>query len=161
MISKERISTALLDIDHWLPNYIGLPYKHLGNDRNGIDCFNLPRLVYKEVLNEEIPYSTQDSGCDVDINWYSRTETANILIDRAKAQWGWQIVDVPQPFDIILLSIGATNSPNHCALFLNNKRILQVADGHPSWVTKYGKHYQQYTIKIGRWNRYLYKGSNE
>lgn len=155
MISEQKISTALLDIDNWLPNYIGLPYKHLGNSREGIDCFNLVALVYKEVLGEEIPYNTQDSGCDVSLDWYSRTETANIFVDRAKPKWGWEIVDTPKPFDVCLMSIGATNAPNHCALYLNNKRILQVTDGHVSWVTKYGRVYQQYTVKVGRWNRNL------
>lgn len=155
MINKEIILTALSDIDHWLPNYIGLPYKHLGNDREGIDCFNLITLIYREVLNEDIPYNTQDSGCDISLDWYSKAETANILYDRAKPTWGWQIVERAQPFDVLLLSIGSTNAPNHCALMLNNNKILQVSDGHPSWVTKYGRHYQQYTIKIGRWNRNL------
>ncbi len=158
MISEQKISTALSDINNWLPNYIGLPYKHLGNTRDGIDCFNLITLVYKEVLQEEIPYSTQDSGCDVSLDWYARTETANILFDRAKPKWGWEIVEKVKPFDVVLMSIGATNGPNHCALYLNNNRILQVTDGHTSWVTKYGRYYQQYTIRIGRWNRHAYKG---
>lgn len=154
MIPKETISKALSEIDLWLPNYIGLPYKHLGNDRDGIDCFNLGRLVLNNELNAEIPYSTQDSDCDVDVNWYCNTKTANILADRAQPKWGWEIISRPEPFAMILLSIGATNAPNHCALYLNNS-ILQISDGKTSWVSPYGRHYQQYTIKIARWNKNL------
>lgn len=155
MITQQTISQALCDIDKWLPNYLGIPYKHLGNDRNGIDCFNLGRLVYSEVLGEDIPYSTQDSGCDVSTDWYTKTETANILLNRAGPKYGWQMVTEKQPFDMILMSIGATNAPNHCGLYLGNHGILQVMQGHPSWVSKYGRTLQQYTVRIGRWNRNL------
>mgnify|MGYP002631672303 CR=1 FL=1 len=155
MIPTETISKALLDIDNWLPNYLGLPYKHLGNTREGIDCFNLPVLIYKEVLNEIIPYNTQDSGCDVSVDWYGKVETSNILAERASPRYGWEVVTKLRPFDLILLSIGATNAPNHCAMYISNNKILQVMQGYPSWVTKYGVYYKQYTIKAARWNRNL------
>lgn len=154
MITKEKISKALSEIDYWIPNYIGLPYKHLGNTLEGIDCFNLGRLILNEQLDAEIPYSTQDSGCDVDVNWYSNTKTANILAERANPKWGWEIIAKPEPFCMVLFSIGATNVPNHCALYLDNK-IIQVAENHPSWVSPYGRYYQQYTVKLARWNKNL------
>ena len=34
--------------------YLHIPYKHLGRDRNGIDCWGLPILYYKEILNIEL-----------------------------------------------------------------------------------------------------------
>ena len=150
MITNEIISKAVSDIDNWLPNYLNLPYKHLGNDRSGIDCFNLCALIYREVLNIEIPYTTQDSGCDVSVNWYDSNLTANILIDRATPKWGWDIVTEPISFDIVLMSIGATSAPNHCALFLDNK-ILQIMEGRPSCIAEYKRYYKQYTVKVGRW----------
>lgn len=142
---------AVTDIDSWLPQYLNLPYKHLGNDRQGIDCFNLCRLVYLEQLGITIPYSTLDSNCDVDENWYNNSNTANILVNRANPQWGWEIVKEPRSFDVVLMSIGATTAPNHCGLFLENK-LLQVMTGRTSWISTYGKYYKQYTVKVGRWN---------
>jgi cell wall-associated NlpC family hydrolase len=129
---------------------LNLPYKHLGNSKEGIDCFNLCVLIYKEILGVKIPYNTTDSGCDVDLNWYSRPETSNILLERANAKWGWDIVQTPQPFDVILMSIGSTNAPNHCGLFLGRK-LLQITEGRNSWVSSYNRYYEQYTVKIGRW----------
>ena len=150
MITNEIISKAVSDIDSWLPNYLELPYKHLGNDRAGIDCFNLCVLIYKEILRVDIPYNTQDSGCDVSIDWYNSNLTANILIDRATPKWGWNTVTEPRSFDVILMSIGATSAPNHCGLFLDNK-LLQIMEGRPSWVSAYKRYHKQYTVKIGRW----------
>jgi len=34
--------------------YIGLPFKHHGRDVDGIDCWGLPMLYYKEVLGVEL-----------------------------------------------------------------------------------------------------------
>lgn len=143
---------AVTDINNWLPNYLNLPYKHLGNSREGIDCFNLCRLVYLEQLGVEIPYTTLDSDCDVNENWYNSTKTANILVDRANSKWGWDIVTEPRSFDVILMSIGSTTAPNHCGLFIENK-LLQVMTDRVSWVAPYGKYYKQYTVRIGRWNK--------
>jgi hypothetical protein len=131
-----------------------LPYKHLGNSIEGIDCFNLGRLILNNELDAGIPYSTQDSGCDVDTNWYNKTETANILAERAQPKWGWEPINNPEPFCMILFSLGATNAPNHCALYLQNN-IIQVTEGHPSWISPYGNYYKQYTIKIAKWNKNL------
>jgi len=143
-------------IETWIPNYIGLPYKHLGNDpKTGIDCFNLGRLVLNNELGAEIPYTTQDSGCDVATNWYSKTETANILFSRAERKWGWETIDRPEPFCMILFSIGATNYPNHCGLYLGGNKFLQVTEGHNSWVSPYGNYYKQFTIRMCRWNKNL------
>ena len=93
------------------------------------------------------------------IDWYSLPKTANILSERACPKWGWEIVSHPRPFDVILISLGSTNAPNHCALFLGGyqggNKLLQVMEGHPSYVVPYGRYYQQYTIKIGRWNKNL------
>lgn len=148
------IAKSISDINNWLPSYLNLPYKHLGNSREGIDCFNLCRLVLEEQLGYNIPYTTQDSGCDVDVDWYSKTKTANILFDRANPVWGWDVVQEPQSFDVILLSIGSTNAPNHCALLLG-KQLLQISEGKTSFMSPYGRYYKQYTVRVGRWNNNL------
>ena len=45
----------------WYNSYTGFPYKHLGDDKEtGIDCFNLCRLVFRNELNIDIPYTTSD-----------------------------------------------------------------------------------------------------
>lgn len=152
MIPKETLSEAASNINNWLPNYIGLPYKHLGITRDGIDCFNLCHLVYKEQLDVIIPYTTQDTTCSLDVDWYNQLETQTILIDRASAKWGWKIVEKPEIFDIVVMSIGATNTPNHCGMYLGYNKLLQTMEGHSSWVSTYGTPLKQYTVRIVRWN---------
>ena len=39
----------------WVNEYVGLPWKELGRDRDGIDCWGLFRLVLKEQFNCDLP----------------------------------------------------------------------------------------------------------
>lgn len=39
----------------WPEKYIGLPYKTLGRDLNGIDCYGLVYLIFKHELGIDLP----------------------------------------------------------------------------------------------------------
>lgn len=139
----------------WYEKYTNLPYKHLGdNPDSGIDCFNLCRYVYKHELNIDIPLATYDFCNIVDEDWYLKT-TIQLIEDATKLNrpdFSWIKVTEPKPFDILLISIGSTNITNHCALCIDNTKLLQTMIGRTSWVSPYGKYYKQYTTGIYRWN---------
>jgi cell wall-associated NlpC family hydrolase len=43
------------DIPSWAAEYIGIPYKPGGRDRDGIDCWGLASLVWRERLGADLP----------------------------------------------------------------------------------------------------------
>lgn len=142
------------DIMTWYEKYTGLPYKHLGESvTEGIDCFNLCKYVYKQELSIELPLASYDFCNIVDDDWFQKTNIP--FFENAakldKPDFSWIPVTTPKPFDIILMSFGSTNVTNHCALYVDNQKILQIMMGKPSWIGPYGKYYVQYTTGIYRW----------
>ena len=137
----------------WYNSYTGFPYKHLGDDiNNGIDCFNLCRLVYKEKLNIDIPYDTSHFCKIVDEDWYTKTHERYFEIGGANTdKYGWHKVTSPKTYDVITMSLGSTHVTNHCALYVDVNRILQTMIKHTSWIAPYGRYYKQYTTGIYRW----------
>lgn len=137
-------------MSQWYDSYVNFPYKHLGQDPvTGIDCFNLCKLVFKNELDIEIPYSTHDFCKIVDEDWYNKTHSQWFL--EATKNGDWVEINDLEPFDIILMSIGSTNVVNHCALYVGNNKILQTMENRPSGIYNYHRYYQQYTVKKVRW----------
>ena len=145
----EPIGTEVLN------KYKDLPYKHLGDDpTTGLDCFNLIKLIYKEQLNIDIPYSTSDICTTASENWYNEiTDIFNPFGEFRNPKWGWVEVDNIQPYDVILLYIGATNVPNHVGLYAGNNKFIQIINNKKSNISPYGKYYKQYTDGVFRWKQ--------
>lgn len=135
----------------WYEKYCNRPYIHLGNDlENGIDCFNLCSLIYKEQKNIIIPYETKDFCFDKNVNWYNNINYSPFGFFNNEA-FGWESVNDITIFDIVTMSIGSTNYINHCAIVVDKNKLLQIRVGKNSYISPYGAYYQQYTTGIYRW----------
>ena len=136
----------------WYNSYTDFPYLHLGdNPETGIDCFNLCCYVFKKELGIHLPYSTADFCNIVDEDWYSKTNSQFFIDGFNDGSNGWVKVTDPKMYDIIIMSLGSTNVANHCALYVDNNKILQTMIQHKSWIAPYGRYYKQYTLGIYRW----------
>lgn len=157
MIYGEICYWGHIDIMTWYDKYTGLTYKHLGDDLNsGIDCFNLIKVIYKVKLNIELPYSTSDFCDDNKESWYcnsDNTKFINPFTEFANPDRGWNKVKDPRIFDVAIMTLGSTNIINHCALFVESNKILNIMIEKKSWVTNYSRYYRQYTDGIYRYNK--------
>jgi cell wall-associated NlpC family hydrolase len=136
---------------NWYDKYTNIPHKHLGNDTvSGMDCFNLCRYVYKQETGIEIPFASYDHCNIVDEDWFNKT-TDQIFEKEVNSNSHCVKVTEPKRLDFILMSIGATNVTNHCALYLGNNKILHTMIKKPSWVSPYATYYKQYTTGVYRW----------
>lgn len=144
-----------IDTMTWYKKYTGLPYKHLGSSvKDGIDCFNLCKYIYKQELDIDISYSTSDFCNIVDDQWY-QYENRELMLNAAKIKednFSWEKVLQPRVYDLILLSIGSSNITNHCAMYVDRNKLLHTVSGRKSWIAPYGNYYKQYTTGIYRWN---------
>ena len=125
----------------WYNSYTGFPYKHLGDDiETGIDCFNLCRLVFRNELNIDIPYTTSDFCNIIDEDWYTKTHTQFMLDGFNNPDLGWEKVKTPQVYDIIIMSLGSSHVVNHCAIYVDLNKMLQTMINHKSWIAPYGRY---------------------
>ena len=139
----------------WYNKYINAPYKHLGQNLvKGIDCFNLCSLVLKQECGIHVGLSSMDFCNIIDDDWYLKvTESPFEQGSKIyKPDFSWELVESPSIYDLLLITIGSTNVPNHCAMYVGENKLLQTMVGRSSWVSTYGKYYKQYTTGIYRWN---------
>ena len=91
-------------------DYLGIPFKHLGRDRNGVDCYGLLKLYFKEQLNIDIVdwwYEPDWSkkGCNYFISNYSKMAV--------------KINGNPKIHDVVLFFTDITSKvANHVGIFV-------------------------------------------
>lgn len=106
---------------HWTEKYIGLPYRDLGRDRQGADCWGLAIIVYGGELGIALPsyvggYQSTDE----------RREIAD-LIAGAQATGPWSRIEaVARPFDIALFRRGPFDS--HIGIVVSPGLMIHLPD---------------------------------
>lgn len=117
----------------WVREYIGIPFRPLGRDRTGVDCYGLVRLVYLERFALQWP---EFAG----IGWPSGDRAARAAVAEtmaAQAPILGVAVETPVLGDAVLMRMGALAT--HVGLYLGGGRMLHVERGcdsvHESIVT--------------------------
>lgn len=98
-------------MNHWALNYIGLPYRSGGRDREGVDCWGLLRLIYRErkgILLPDLPGI--DAGGVLEIS-------REIL---ARHHENWFEIGMPADMDVVAMSMRDT---------LHHVGVWTMADG--------------------------------
>jgi len=136
-----------------LKSYIGIPYKDKGRDREGLDCWGLLRLVYREQLGIELPsyadgYSTAEDQADV----------ARLILDvRDRVPPGdvrpWRPVEKEKGGDAVLIRIAG--EPMHVGVVVKPGEMIHVMRGIDVSLERY---------HLARWNKRIlgfYRISND
>ena len=112
-----------------IDEYIGIPFKKNGLDRDGLDCWRLVVLVYREQLNIELP---DFEGIYVDGTLASMKKTTRYIRDNKKS---WQQVKKPKPFDVILLRTGGM--VYHAGVVVTKRSMLHILEGIDSTIEEF------------------------
>ncbi|MEX2444511.1 MAG: NlpC/P60 family protein [Alkalispirochaeta sp.] len=80
----------------WVGEYIGLPYRAYGRDRQGVDCWGLVRLVLAEHFSIELPDLVGDYDAADD-------DAIARLIDDTRTLVDAEPIDEPRDGDIAVL----------------------------------------------------------
>lgn len=106
----------------WYNKYVGLPFLEKGRTAEGLDCWGLARLVYKEQFEIDLPSFTSEYAS------VSDAEHLQELIAINKE--GWEAVDTPKEGDLLLISING--SASHVGIAINETQFLHVRENRDS-----------------------------
>jgi hypothetical protein len=94
----------------WWNDYISLKYLKKGRDKDGIDCWGLVKLIYKEQYNIELPSFAEEYEAE------QQTKIEQLI---ALGKEGWEKIETPTIGDVALLRVnglfmhvGVVVSPN-------------------------------------------------
>lgn len=114
----------------WWASYIGIPFIDHGRTREGCDCWGLVRLVYKEVLETDLPSwnaytDLNDLGC------------IKVLLEEALPKFDRLIA--PEPFAIALMR--SPSNVFHVGVMVDQRNMLHVNHGKDACVEPIERRY--------------------
>ncbi|WP_457754881.1 C40 family peptidase [Thermovibrio ammonificans] len=110
-------------LNEFILKALRVPYKKWGSSWNGVDCYGLVRLFYREVRGIELP----------DIRTYRWWES-------------WKKVKEPQTGDVLFINLEEA----HIALYVGNSRILHALEKYGVRLDRYNKNWQKLTKSVWR-----------
>jgi hypothetical protein len=114
----------------WSNNYIGIPFKYKGRTEEGLDCWGLARLIYKNEYNITLPsFSTEYEDSDV-----NRIEE---LIAQYKE--GWESVDAPTEGTAVLFRVMGHES--HIGVAVSPTHFIHAREGYDSAIESFESPY--------------------
>lgn len=113
-------------------DYVGIPYVLHGATREGIDCWNLPRLWYLEQYGIELPSFGDRYGRELDA-----AERAHIaeLVRGESEKWTRVRQGKEERGDLVLFAIAGAEA--HLGVVIEPGRFLHARPGTDSCVERY------------------------
>lgn len=131
----------------WSNNYIGIPFKYKGRTKeDGLDCWGLARLIYKNEYNISLP----SFSADYEDSDYERIED---LIAQYKE--GWEAVSEPEEGNIVVLRIMGAES--HIGVAVSKTHFIHAREGSESAIEAFDS--PSWKKRIVGYFKYSTKGS--
>lgn len=106
-----------------IEKFVLLPWKAGGRSFDGVDCWGLVYLWYKE-LSIDIP--------SYDYYAYGRNTASTVRIIAQEKEKNWIEVYEPERNDVILLRVGGLAV--HVGIYLGNDKMLHIEEGREACV---------------------------
>lgn len=113
-----------------IDRFVGLPFRSLGRDVDGVDCWGLVRLVYRECLGVDLPSYAGEYANAADRAHLERVIAGGIL-----EEWTAIAADAARPFDAILMNQAGV--PSHVGLVAGRGLVLHVEPQSFSTIENY------------------------
>lgn len=110
----------------WANQYIGIPFKSGGRDRDGIDCWGLARLIYQEQYSINLPSFSAE---------YTEGDTDRMTELLAQYREGWENTTTPKEGDLVLIRVNGAET--HIGVALDSERFIHVKKGTDTCIERF------------------------
>jgi len=113
-----------------LREYIGIPFKHLGRYKDGVDCYGLITLIYKEKLGIYL-FDVENYRKE----WYKEY---NLFVSNYWRQW--RKIDQTEllPYDVLLFCMEESKAiPSHVGLYIGDGRFIHCMEKGSVIISKF------------------------
>jgi cell wall-associated NlpC family hydrolase len=103
----------------WYADYVGIPFKTLGRDRSGCDCYGLARLVLQDKYNIELP----------DLLTYTNAKDVNqtsVVISENMPLLTGERLELPKEGSIVVLRARKEQRSAHVGLMVTDSLMLHT-----------------------------------
>lgn len=104
----------------WVNRYLHLPFVDGGRDNNGVDCWGLVQLVYRQELQIELPSYSEISAEDL------IKVARQITVGKDGEAWQNVAPETIKPFDICVMRFFGRKSIGHVGIVVDRKTIFHV-----------------------------------
>lgn len=134
----------MVNNDTIVNKYLGIPYLHRGRTLEGIDCWGLILMIYKD-----LGHDIMDVAGDYDENWCVNNENLFSKHYAENYYKSWDKVDNPKFLDLVLLK-SSKGIINHGGVVLNYGKFIHTCKAgtvitrltHPQWKNKVAGFYR-------------------
>ena len=110
-------------IPDWAEKYVGLPFRFHGRTLEGVDCFGLVYLIYKNEFGLEVTDWKRKEQEEPHITNMRIAESFKEGMQYSE----WSPVTQPMCADVVLFNIN--QRPSHCGIMLDRTHFLHAAEG--------------------------------
>ena len=107
-------------------DYVGIPYKLHGRDIDGLDCWGLARLIYKDQKDIDLPSLSEEYFASDDV-----THNQEVI---ARHKEGWALVNDYTVGDVALFRINGSQS--HVGVIIDENRFIHAREGNNVTIEK-------------------------
>jgi probable lipoprotein NlpC len=119
-------------VTDWTP-YINLPFKDLGRDFSGVDCYGLVALVYEFEKNVIIPDYTE---LLYNKDRHDIKEKKEHILETLGVYW-LKVKDKLKPFDVLVFNKSCNSKiASHVGLCIGKGKFIHVLEDSPSRIER-------------------------
>lgn len=121
--------------------FIGIPYRHGGRDRNGLDCLGLILAFYREAgivtgYNDSVRYSE---------SWYRKTPR---LYAMELLRYGKPATFPLKALDLVYFAIKGV--VRHAGVLINERQFIHIIENHPVMVSRLSRRWARQLVGARR-----------